>query len=94
MSESAKIDVQVTYAGGREGPWRAEYESSARLSTVRADAMNHFQLSDTTDPAGNQIVYKLMHGGDTINDLNRTVGEEAGGKPHLVLRLVRQVIAG
>ena len=76
------------------GPWEQAYEPSTQLARVRQDAMSHFQVADSTDAAGNQIVYKLMHGADTINDLTKTVGAEAGGKERLELRLVRQVIAG
>lgn len=90
----ATIEVGVTYAGSRKGPWKKAYEPSTQLSTVREDAMGHFEVADSTDPGGNQIVYKLMHGGDTNDDLTKTVGVEAGDKPHLELRLVRQVIAG
>jgi hypothetical protein len=90
----ATIDVGVTYAGSRKGPWKQAYEPSTQLAKVRDDAMGHFEVADSTDAAGNQIVYKLMHGGDTLNDLTKTVGAESGDKPHLELRLVRQVIAG
>lgn len=90
----ATVQVGVTYAGSRKGPWKQVYEPGEQLSKVRTDAMGHFEVADSTDPAGNQIVYKLMQGGDTINDLTKTVGAEAGDKPHLELRLVRQVIAG
>jgi len=88
------INVAVTYAGGRKGPWDQAYEPAVQLAKVRQDAMTHFEVADSTDAAGNQIVYKMMHAGDTINDLAKTVGSEAGDKDRLELRLVRQVVAG
>lgn len=90
----ATVEVGVTYAGSRKEPWKQGYEPAVQLSTVRTDAMTHFEVADSTDASGNQIVYKLMHGADSINDLTKTVRAEAGDKPHLQLRMVRQVIAG
>jgi hypothetical protein len=88
------IEVSVTYAGSRKGPWEHAYEPTAQLSRVRGDAMAYFEVADSADAAGNQILYKLMHGANTLNDLTRTVGAEAGERDRLELRLVREVIAG
>ncbi len=88
------IEVSVTYAGSRKGPWEHAYEPTVPLSKVRGDAMAHFEVTDSTDAGGNQILYKLMHGGNTLNDLTRTVGAEAGDEDGLEIRLVREVIAG
>ena len=84
----------MTYAGSRKEPWKKGYEPATQVATVRTDAMTHFEVADSTDASGGQIVYKLMHGAVTINDLATTVGDESGQKPHLELRLVRQVVAG
>src|SRR5438309_10330075 len=89
----AAVEVGVTYAGSRKEPWKQAYEPAIPLAKARTDAMTYFEVADSTDASGNQIVYKLMHGGDTISDLARTVGDESGPKPQLELRLVRPVPA-
>ena len=43
------------YAGGRQGPYRHEYPDTEQVAMVRADALNHFGLADSTE-GGNQIV--------------------------------------
>ncbi len=85
--------VVVTYAGGRQGPWRHTYEDATPLSTVRADAMTHFGVADSAD-GGDQVVFRLYHGGDPLKDLVQPVGAVGHGEGELALRLVREVIAG
>jgi hypothetical protein len=87
------IETQVTYAGGRKGPFEQDYEPTITNAVVRTAAMTHFELADSTDASGQQISYKLMHGGDTV-DLTKTVGELAKHEDELKMRLVRQVSAG
>jgi hypothetical protein len=85
--------VVVSYAGGRQGPYQHEYPESEQLSTVRSDAMSHFGLADSTE-GGNQVVFRLYHGGDPVADVSGTVGDAEPGKGALAFRLVREVIAG
>ncbi|MEA2677350.1 MAG: hypothetical protein QOJ81_1491 [Chloroflexota bacterium] len=85
--------VVVSYAGGRHGPYQHEYPESEQLATVRSDALTHFGLADSTD-GGNQVVFRLYHGGDYVSDLTRTVGDVEPGKGAVAFRLVREVIAG
>lgn len=85
--------VVVSYAGGREGPWTHEYDPTTKLSVVRADAMSHFGLADTAE-GGNQVVFRVYHGGDRLEDLDRSIAETATGQGALALRLIREVIAG
>ena len=92
MHENAR-EVVVSYAGGRQGPWRHEYPGTTALSTVRADAMNHFAVADSAE-GGNQVVFRLYQRGDRLDVLNQTVGEIGPQHGALALRLVRAVIAG
>lgn len=92
MHEIAR-EVVVAYAGGRHGPWKHEYSRSTALSVVRSEAMAHFGVADTTE-GGNQVAFRLYHGGDRIDDLNQTVGEIGPGHGALAIRLIREVIAG
>jgi hypothetical protein len=92
MHESAR-EVVVSYAGGRHGPWKHEYPGTTALSVVRSDALTHFGVADIAE-GGNQVVFRLYHGGDRIDDLNQTVGDVGPGHGALALRLVREVIAG
>lgn len=92
MNERSR-QVNVSYAGGRQGPWKHEYPDATTLSVVRSDAMTHFGVADTTE-GGNQVVFRLYHGGDRQDDLTGTVGDLGHDKGTLALRLVREVIAG
>jgi hypothetical protein len=85
--------VVVSYAGGRQGPYQHDYAENEPLATVRSDALTHFGLADSTE-GGNQIVFRLYHGGDPISDLGVTVGDAEPGNGALAFRLVREVIAG
>jgi hypothetical protein len=87
------VKVEVGYAGGRMGPYRAHLAPDTSLTTVRAEAMTHFGVADSTDAAGNRLVYTLTDGNAPV-DLGKTVGDLATGKRELELRLVREVIAG
>lgn len=86
-------DVVVTYAGGRRGPWKHDYAGSTPLSTVRTDAMGHFGIADSAE-GGNQVIFRLYHGGDRIENLSQSVDEVGAGRGAVALRLVREVIAG
>lgn len=85
--------VVVTYAGGRQGPYQHEYAETEQLASVRSDALTHFGVADSTE-GGNQIVFRLYHGGDPVADLTKTVGAAEPGKGALAFRLIREVIAG
>src|SRR4051794_20583447 len=85
--------VVISYAGGRQGPYQHEYPESEPLTTVRSDALTHFGLADATE-GGNQVVFRLYHGGDAVSDLTGTVGDAEPGKGALAFRLIREVIAG
>jgi hypothetical protein len=86
-------EVHVSYAGGRHGPWTHDYADATPLATVRNDAMTHFGVADSAE-GGNQVVFRLYHGGELQDDLNRAVGNVGHGEGTLALRLVREVIAG
>ena len=86
-------EVVVSYAGGRQGPWKKEYADTTPMATVRSDAMDHFGVADSAD-GGNQVAFRLYRGGDRIDDLNLTVSQVGHGQGALALRLVREVIAG
>jgi hypothetical protein len=85
--------VVVTFAGGRRGPWQNEYQPTSPLSAVRSDAMAHFAVADSAE-GGNQVIFRLFHGGERLDDLDQTVGAIGEGHGALALRLVREVIAG
>ncbi len=86
-------EVVVSFAGGRLGPWKNVYPETTTLSVVRSDAMTHFGVADSAD-GGNQVVFRLYHGGDRLDDLNQIVGQIGHGEGALAMRLVREVIAG
>lgn len=86
-------EVVVSYAGGRQGLWKKEYADTTPMAMVRSDAMDHFGVADSAD-GGNQVVFRLYHGGDRIDDLNLTVSQVGHGQGALAFRLVREVIAG
>jgi hypothetical protein len=86
-------EVVVSFAGGRLGPWKKTYPETTTLSVVRSEAMNHFGVADSAD-GGNQVLFRLYHGGNRLDDLNEIVGQIGHGEGALALRLVREVIAG
>jgi hypothetical protein len=86
-------EVIVNYAGARHGPWKKRYGEATLLSIVRTEAMSHFGVADSTD-GGNQVVFRLYHGGDRLDNLDTMVGEIGHGEGVLALRLIREVIAG
>jgi len=89
------VKVEVGYAGGRKGPYREHLAPETSLTTVRGNAMTHFGVVDSTDAAGNRIVFTLTDGNAPV-DLAKTVDDLATGKHEreLELRLIREVIAG
>jgi hypothetical protein len=85
--------VVVSFAGGRKGPFQHDYAGSTTVNVVRADAMQHFGVADSSDGSG-QVVYRLYRGGEKVEDLSVTVDGLRAGEGALALRLVREVTAG
>lgn len=87
------ITAGVTYAGSRKPPFAEQFAPETKLSGVRMAAMTYFEVADSTDASGNQTVYRLKSGGETM-DLEKTLGDVAERRPRVEFRLVRELIAG
>ncbi len=86
------VEVRVNYAGAKE-KFAEKYARDTLVNQVKADVLTRFELGETVDASGNQTVYTLYKGGDSL-DGSRQIGDLIGHEDHLQLRLVRQVVAG
>lgn len=87
------IKVVVSFAGGRKGPFQHEYAGSTTAGVVRTAAMTYFGVADSSDGTG-QVIYRLYHGSDKVEDFSLPVEALRSGEGALALRLVREVVAG
>jgi hypothetical protein len=77
------ISVLVSFPVSRKGPYRAQFPPDTTTGTVRQDAMEHFEVSDTSE-----YTYVLTHDGQDVPD-DRTIKQVAGEKDSVEFRLVK-----
>jgi hypothetical protein len=84
----SKISVQVHYIAATK-PFKGEYDPETKLSVVKADALNFFELREEQTK-----VYKLFYQKTELTNLDETIGTVAGGKHEVVLDLEEFIIQG
>jgi hypothetical protein len=93
VSKEQKVKVDVHYIAATK-PFEHDFARSATVQLVKADAMKAFELSEGANAEGNTVTYTLYEGKTPLENLGQTVGELAGQKSELRLKLVQQITQG
>ena len=83
-----KIGVQVHYIAATK-PFKSEYDPETKLSAIKAEALNFFELKEEQNK-----VYKLFYHKTELTNLDETIGTVAGDKHEIVLDLEEFIIQG
>lgn len=84
----SKIGVQVHYIAATK-PFKGEYTPEIKLSVIKIDALNFFELKEEQNK-----VYKLFYHKTELTNLDETIGAVAGDKNEIVLDLEEFIIQG
>ena len=89
------LEVVVVHYAGAGAPFKDTH--AARTETVghlKGRVLAAFGLVEGPTPDGNVLTYTLYHGKTPLDNLAQTIGEVAGEKHVLELKLARQVTQG
>jgi len=83
-----KLKVSVHYMAARE-PFKEDAERNETVGSLNQKVLAFFKLSD-----GGNTNYVLYHDKAALENMNQTLGELAGDKKVLELKLAQQVTQG
>ena len=93
-SQDSTIDIVVTYPAARDDLKETGVNRLEPLGQLKSRVLIAFELTEGKGPDGNITSYVFYHGKDKLEDLAQTLGEIAGQKPVLHLKLAQQIIYG
>lgn len=89
-----QFHVVVHYAPAGE-PFKDEHaHRNETVGHLKARVLTAFGLVEGQTPEGNIVTYTLYHERTPLENPNQTLGEVAGHKPILQLKLAQQVTQG
>jgi hypothetical protein len=92
--EVKTLEVKVTYVAAKK-PFEQENASrSETVGTLKATVLNAFGLTEGQAADGKTYTYTLFQGKTPLENLSQTLGEIAGHKDELELKLSQQVTQG
>jgi hypothetical protein len=92
--EQKNLKVVVHYAAAKM-PYEQEHANrNETIGTLKTNALNAFGLKEGQHADGNTYTYTLYHHKTPLENLNETLGQVAGDKHTLELKLSQQVTQG
>ena len=92
--EVKTLDVTVTFAAAKEPFKQKDVSRSETVETLKKAVLNAFGLTEGQTADGKIFTYTLFHGKTPLENLSQTLGEVAGDKHELELKLSQQVTQG
>jgi hypothetical protein len=92
--EVKTLNVTVTYVAAKESFKQKDVSRSETVKILKAEVLNAFGLIEGSGADGKTFTYTLFHGKTPLENLNQTLGEVAGDKHELELKLTQQVTQG
>ena len=93
MKPDDQVRVVVHYmAAGK--PFEQDFTRAAIVAEVKAAALHAFGLTEGASQEGNTVTYTLYDKKDPLENLSITVGQLAGEKKELKLKLSQQITQG
>jgi hypothetical protein len=91
--EHEKLHVVVHYAAA-ERPNREDAPRSQTVGELKTLVLKAFGLTEGPGPGGTNVVYTLYHEKKPLENPAETLGQVAGDKETLELKLVQQITQG
>ncbi len=88
------INVTVHYPAAEEPFKDHNADTSETVGHLKTRVLQYFGLVEGQTPDGSMVTYTLYHGKNPLEDMNRTLGDVAGGKKELQLKLSQQITQG
>lgn len=92
--EVKTLNVTVTYVAAKEPFKQKDVTRSETVNTLKAEVLKAFGLVEGPGTDGKTFTYTLFHGKTPLENLNQTLGDVAGDKHELELKLTQQVTQG
>ncbi len=92
--EVKTLEVKVTFSAAKK-PFEQENASRTEtVGTLKKAVLDAFGLTEGQSADGKTFTYTLFHGKTPLENLSQTLGEIAGDKHELELKLSQQVTQG
>lgn len=91
--EHEKLHVVVHYAAA-EKPYKENAPRSQTVGELKALVLKAFGLAEGSGPGGTNVIYTLFHEKKALENPAETLGQLAGDKEALELKLVQQITQG
>jgi hypothetical protein len=91
--EHEQLRVVVHYAAA-EKPYREDAPRTQAVGELKALVLKAFGLTEGGGPGGTNVVYTLYHEKRALENLAETLGQVAGDREALELKLVQQITQG
>jgi hypothetical protein len=92
--EVRTLNVTVTYVAAKEPFKQKDVSRTETVKALKAEVLNAFGLVEGPGGDGKTFTYTLFHGKTPLEDPNQTLGDLAGDKHELELKLTQQVTQG
>jgi hypothetical protein len=93
MSHNDKIQVVVHFSAAGK-PFKDEVDRSETVGQFKPRVLKAFGLHEGQGPDGSNTTYTLYHDKAPLENPNQTLGEIAGDKKILQLKLSQQITQG
>jgi len=93
-TEVKTLNVTVTYVAAKEPFKQQDVSRSETIKTLKEGVLKAFGLVEGAGADGKTFTYTLFHGKTPLENLNQTLGDVAGDKHELELKLTQQVTQG
>lgn len=91
--ENEKLQVVVHYVAAGK-PFKEDVDRNETVGQLKTQVLTAFGLTEGQGADGNVTTYTLYHDKTPLENLNQTLGEIAGDKKVLQLKLVQQITQG
>ena len=92
--EVKTLNVTVTYVAAKEPFKQKDVSRSETVKTLKEEVLKAFGLVEGPGADGKTFTYTLFHGKTPLENPNQTLGDIAGDKHELELKLTQQVTQG
>lgn len=93
ITSNNEIEVKVTYFAS-EKPYKEVLDRNVTVKLLKEKVLSAFGLTEGQTNDGNSTTYTLYHDKAPLENTSQTIGDVAGDKKELHLKLSQQVTQG
>jgi hypothetical protein len=94
MTVDTKLRVVVHFAAAKQPYEDHNADRSETIGAFKSRVLNAFGLTEGPTPEGTSVTYTLYHDKLPLENASQTLGDVAGDRPELQLKLAQQVTQG